>query len=63
MEKISKVFVITNIVTLLILGYVAKKSGYIHKLKIQMGILIPSPEDEPDYWAVKGWGKYHKKIL
>lgn len=54
MEKINKIFVITNIVTLLILGYVAKKSGYIHKLKIKMGILSP-PEKEPDYWAVKGW--------
>lgn len=61
MEKINKIFVITNIVTLLILGYVAKKSGYIHKLKIKMGILSP-PEKEPDYWAVKGWENTIKKL-
>ena len=52
MEKINKIFVITNIVTLLILGYVAKKSGYIHKLKIKMGILSPPSPSENGRFGV-----------
>ena len=49
----GKILLITNIITLLALVYVAKTSGYVHSIKVKFGI-VDKPKD-PDYWAVKGW--------
>ena len=49
----GKILLITNIITLLVLGYVAKTSGYVYDIKVKFGI-VDKPKD-PDYWAIKGW--------
>ncbi len=49
----GKILLLTNIVSLLVLAYVVKTSGYAYKLKVSLGFVEkPLP---PDYWAVKGW--------
>lgn len=55
-----KILLLTNIVTLLILLWLLKTGGYIHKLKVEIG-LIDAPF-APDYWAVKGWENTIKQL-
>lgn len=56
----GKILIITNLIMLLFSLYLVKDGGYIHKLKVKLGIIEKSVE--PDYWAVKGWENTMKQL-
>lgn len=55
-----KFLFLTNLITLSMLLFVLKDGGYMHKLKVKIG--MAEEPVKPDYWAVKGWENTMKQL-
>ena len=55
-----KFLLFTNLITLSMLLFVLKNGGYMHKLKVKIGMTEESVKS--DYWAVKGWENTLKQL-
>lgn len=55
-----KILLLTNLITLSMLLFVLKDGGYMHRLKVKIG--MAEEPVKPDYWAVKGWENTMKQL-